>query len=60
MGKNAAGFQIRQLLKQAVQNFVLPFCYGLNSWRKIRPELVVFADAHHDSRPAAMESGFAL
>jgi CDP-glycerol glycerophosphotransferase (TagB/SpsB family) len=27
----------------------------LNSWRKIRPELVVFADAHHDSRPAAME-----
>ena len=55
MGKNAAAFQIRQLLKQAVQNFVLPFCYGLNSWRKIRPELVVFADAHHDSRPAAME-----
>jgi CDP-ribitol ribitolphosphotransferase len=55
MGRNTAAFQIRQLLKQAVQNFVLPVCYELNRWRKIRPELIVFADAHHDSRPAAME-----
>ena len=55
MEKNDIKFQIRQLIKQAVQNVVLPVCYALNRFRKIDPELVVFADAHHDSRPAAME-----
>ena len=55
MKKSDVKFQIRQLIKQAVQNVVLPVCYMFNRFRKIDPELVVFADAHHDSRPAAME-----
>lgn len=48
-------FQVKQLIKQAVQSIVLPVCYGLFRFRKADPDLVVFADAHHDSRPAAME-----
>lgn len=34
---------------------VLPVCYTMNRWRKTDPHLVVFADAHHTERPAAME-----
>ena len=48
-------FQLKQFIKQAVQNLVLPVCYNLQRCRKTDPKLVVFADAHHDSRPAAME-----
>ena len=48
-------FQIKQIIKQAVQNLVLPVCYRLFCSQKVDPDLVVFADAHHDSRPAAME-----
>ena len=55
MKKSDVKFQIRQLIKQAVQNVVLPVCYLFNRFQKVDPELVVFADAHHDSRPAAME-----
>ena len=55
MNKKGLKFQIRQLIKQAVQNVVLPVCYNFHRFRKTDPKLVVFADAHHDSRPAAME-----
>ena len=48
-------FQIKQIIKQAVQNLVLPVCYRLFCRQKVDPNLVVFADAHHNSRPAAME-----
>ena len=49
------GFKTKQVIKQAVQNVVLPVCYQANRGRKVDPKLVVFADAHHNSRPAAME-----
>ena len=49
------GFQIRQLIKQAVQNVVLPVCYQFFRAQSVDPKLVVFADAHHSDRPAAME-----
>ena len=48
-------FQTKQVIKQAVQNVVLPVCYQMSRSRAVDPELVVFADAHHNSRPAAME-----
>ncbi len=48
-------FQVKQVIKQAVQNVVLPACYRMNRAKAVDPNLVVFADAHHNSRPAAME-----
>ena len=48
-------FQVKQTIKQAVQNIVLPVCYRANRGRVVDPKLVVFADAHRNSRPAAME-----
>ena len=48
-------FKTKQVIKQAVQNVVLPVCYQANRGRKVDPKLVVFADAHHNSRPAAMD-----
>ena len=48
-------FQLKQFIKQAVQNIVLPVCYQIHRGRAVDPKLVIFADAHHDSRPAAME-----
>ena len=54
-GKSDLRFQMKQQIKQAVQNFVLPVCYKGSCGRKVDPWLVIFADAHHNSRPAAME-----
>ena len=48
-------FQIKQIIKQAVQSAVLPVCYQSSRGGAVDPQLVVFADAHHNSRPAAME-----
>ena len=48
-------FQARQIIKETVQNLVLPVCYFLFRLQKTDPDLVVFADAHHDGRPAAMD-----
>ena len=48
-------FQIKQLIKQAVQGAVLPVCYSIFRFQKTDPDLVVFADAHHDSRPVSMD-----
>ena len=48
-------FQLKQFIKQAVQNLVLPVCYHVSRAGAVDPKLVVFADAHHSERPAAME-----
>ncbi|HCI73880.1 MAG TPA: hypothetical protein DHV42_04990 [Lachnospiraceae bacterium] len=48
-------FQVKQVIKQAVQSIVLPVCYRMSLSREVDRKLVVFADAHHNSRPAAME-----
>lgn len=48
-------FQVKQMIKQAVQGIVLPVCYRMYRGGGVDPRLVIFADAHHDSRPAAME-----
>ncbi len=48
-------FKIKQMIKQAVQNVVLPAYYELYRRRPVDPRLIVFADAHHNQRPAAME-----
>ena len=48
-------FRVKQTMKQAVQNVVLPVCYRKALKQAVDPDLVVFADAHHNSRPAAME-----
>ena len=53
--KSDLRFQMKQLVKQAVQNYVLPVCYRSGCRAEVDPRLVVFADAHHMERPAAME-----
>ena len=55
MKNRSIRFQFRQIIKQVVQSVVLPVCYGIHRRVKTDPDLVVFADAHHDSRPEAME-----
>lgn len=51
-------FLIKQVLKMALQNIVLPVVYLF--WRIIycgkEPNLIVFADAHHDSLPYSMKN----
>ena len=47
--------KIRNLIKMAVQNLVLPPVYHLFALGKCDPDLVVFADAHHHKRPENME-----
>ncbi len=54
-GNGKGHFQLKQVIKQAVQNVVLPVCYAANRRKATDPTLVVFADAHHNERPAAME-----
>ena len=51
-------FFFKQLLKLAVQNIILPFCYMTASGKDVDEKLVVFADAHHDSLPDSMEMFF--
>ena len=46
---------IRQYLKMAVQNLLLPVIYGIFRTKPIQKGLVVFADAHHFHVPASME-----
>ncbi len=45
---------LKQYIKMFAQNCVLPVCYRLNCRGPVRPELVIFADAHHNSRPENM------
>lgn len=49
-------FAVKQFLKMLLQNAVLPCVYGF--WRLVyrnrEPDLIVFADAHHDEIPYSM------
>lgn len=46
---------IRQFVKMAVQNFLLPLLYRAFRLQSVQKGLVVFADAHHFTAPASME-----
>lgn len=50
-------FSIKQMLKMGLQNVVLPLAYYF--WRGVyagrKPDLIIFADAHHDELPFSME-----
>lgn len=50
-------FSIKQILKMGLQNFILPMVYSL--WRMVylkkEKNLILFADAHHDSMPFSMQ-----
>lgn len=54
--KNSIRMTVKQLLKMLLQNILLPLVYGF--WRLIyhgkEPELILFADAHHDCLPFSM------
>jgi len=49
------GFKLKQQLKMLSQNVYLPAVYDRHRADKVESNLVVFADAHHDERPEAME-----
>ena len=46
---------LKQYIKMFSQNLMLPLWYRVCCFRPVTPGLVVFADAHHDSRPENME-----
>lgn len=50
-----AEFQLKQQAKMFSQNVYLPAVYDLHRGCKVEQNLVIFADAHHDGRPEAME-----
>lgn len=54
--KNKVAFTVKQYFKMVLQNVILPFVY--NIWRIVywnrEPELIIFADAHHDTMPFSM------
>lgn len=47
--------QIKQYIKMFAQNCILPVCYNLYRRKPVIPGLVIFADAHHNSRPQNMQ-----
>ena len=51
----ALNFQLKQRIKMFSQNVYLPAVYNFHRCQKVDRKLVIFADAHHDSRPEAME-----
>lgn len=46
---------VRQYLKMAVQNVLLPVVYRISMPKRIEKGLVVFADAHNKNVPSSME-----
>ena len=38
-----------------LQEALLPAAYFLGKFRRVEPELVVLADAHHDRRPESLD-----
>lgn len=48
-------FQVKQAAKMLSQNVYLPAVYDAHRLFKVERNLVIFADAHHDGRPEAME-----
>ena len=50
-------FHIRNMLKMAVQNVILPAAYTVAQWRyRGEKDLYVFADAHHTKLPFSLEA----
>ena len=49
-------FRLKQYAKMAAQQLFLPVCYRIFCLRPVRKGTVVFADAHHDSRPVSMDT----
>ena len=51
-------FVVKQLIKMVLQHIILPVIYGF--WQIVysgrEPELIVFADAHHDTFPYSMKN----
>ncbi len=45
---------LRQYIKMAVQNVLLPCVYRIQKPARIQKGLIIFADAHHAHRPASM------
>ena len=50
-----SGFAIKQRAKMLMQSVVLPLAYRVGCIRKVDKKLVVFCDAHHNSRPVSMD-----
>lgn len=48
-------FTLRQITKMILQSFLLPCVYRLYRYQKVDSQLILFADAHHDTLPDAME-----
>ena len=48
-------FSLKQAAKMAAQNVVLPQLYRRYRKLAVRKNEIIFADAHHDSRPESME-----
>ena len=46
---------IKQIMKMTAQNIVLPVCYRLSARKSVRPYSILFADAHHNTRPRNMD-----
>ena len=51
-------FVVKQLIKMLLQHLILPVIYGF--WQVVyvgkEPELIVFADAHHETFPYSMKN----
>lgn len=48
-------FRIKQYIKMLLQNVLLPLLYAFFRHRPVRKGSVIFADAHHEEMPFAME-----
>ncbi len=53
--KMKSSLRIRQYVKMAVQNVLLPLLYRIFCMADIEPGLVIFADAHNTKVPSSME-----
>ena len=49
-------FFLKQGLKLFMQDIILPVVYRVGCIRKPDPDLIVFADAHHEQRPVSMDA----
>ncbi|MBR1693560.1 MAG: CDP-glycerol glycerophosphotransferase family protein, partial [Lachnospiraceae bacterium] len=49
-------FIVRQMIKMAVQNVLLPFVYRIHRRKTVNKRMLLFADAHHDTIPYSMEA----
>ena len=47
-------FLLKQYVKMFAQNMILPIWYRICCRQPVQSGLVVFADAHHNERPASM------